>query len=679
MPVSLKPNKLLYEKSPYLLQHAYNPVNWYPWSQEAFNKAKECDRPIFLSIGYSTCHWCHVMERESFEDTDVSQLLNQFYVSVKVDREERPDIDQIYMTVCQALTGQGGWPLTIVMTPDMKPFFAGTYLPKNDKWGRRGLIPILEEIIRRWNSDREMLMHAGEQISEAIAQRVESASGEMKDQVTKALYQTLEDNYDASFGGFGKAPKFPTPHKIMFLLRYWKRTKVAKALEMAEKTLSSMYAGGIYDHIGFGFSRYSTDRQWLVPHFEKMLYDNALISAAAVEIYQVTGKGLYLRMAEEIYRYILRDMTSPEGAFYTAEDADSEGVEGKYYVWEPREVEEVLGVEDGKLFCEIYDITKEGNFEGKNIPNLIASGVRNHADPKLERFRDKLFQYRERRIHPNKDDKVLTSWNGMMIASLAKAAGITGNSEYLEAAKRAESFIWSKLRNKDGRLLARYRDGESSFLGYLDDYAFLQWGLLELYNTTLEPKYLKKSLYLLDQMKELFWDGSGFYFYGKDGEKLIARPKEVYDGAVPSGNSIAAYNIIRLARITGRDDLMELFQKQMNAFAQIVMEHPIGYAFFITAFLTGSVPHGEIVICGNADSSEVKAMAIAVRQKFLPESVLLFRPCSDKVAEIDGLSSLVEGRTSNGKLPAVAYICQDYTCQPPVTTVEDLVAKLQEL
>lgn len=674
------PNRLIHEKSPYLLQHAHNPVDWYPWGEEAFAKALSEDKPIFLSIGYSTCHWCHVMERESFEDTEIAELLNQYFVSVKVDREERPDIDHIYMSVCQALTGQGGWPLTIFMTPEKNPFFAGTYFPKTAKWRRAGLLELLEEIRLKWVSDRDGLVDAGQRISEAVSRQYDDTSGKLKEQVIDNIYNFLSDHFDNDYGGFGKAPKFPTPHKLMFLLRYWKRSKDHKSLEIVEKTLKSMYAGGIYDHIGYGVSRYSTDHYWLVPHFEKMLYDNALVSLVLIEAYQATGKNFYLRAAEEIYEYILRDMTSPQGAFYSAEDADSEGVEGKYYVWDPKEVEKVLGSEDGKFFCELYNITDQGNFEGLSIPNLISSGVSDEVSPKVKEFVKKLFLYREKRVRPYKDDKVLTSWNGMMAASFARAAGATGNSKYLEAAKNAVDFIWHCLRRKDGRLLARYRDSQAAILGYLDDYAFLQWGLLELYGATLEPEYLNKAIQLLDGMKELFWDSDkgGFYFYGKDAEKLLDRPKEVYDGAVPSGNSVAANNIIRLARITGREDLLNLFRQQISAFAGIASEHPSGYVHFIASFLTYTASPREIVITGKEESSEVKAMVNAVQRSFLPETVLLFRPDTEKAADIEELSALAKGRVPVDGMPA-AYICENFSCRQPITEVEELISKIKEM
>ena len=669
-------NRLEKEKSPYLLQHANNPVDWYPWGDEAFDKAKAEDRPIFLSIGYSTCHWCHVMERESFEDEEVAAPLNRDYVAIKVDREERPDIDHIYMAVCQALTGQGGWPLTLIMTPDKKPFFAGTYFPKDSKWGRPGLLGILDQVSRKWKSGRGEIAGIGERITGAVAGQYSGSWGEPDLEMAERAYRELENSFDSRWGGFGAAPKFPAPHNLMFLLRYWKRTGREKALEMVEKTLRSMYAGGIYDHIGFGFSRYSTDERWLVPHFEKMLYDNALLSLVYTEAYQATGNNFYREAASGIYNYVLRDMTSPEGGFYSAEDADSEGVEGKFYVWDPGEVTRVLGQEAGRYFCEIYDITREGNFEGLSIPNLIASGGLEGKDrERLEASRQKLFDYREDRVHPYLDDKILTSWNGLMVASLARSAAVTGSREHLGAAERAVEFIWDVMRREDGRLLARYRDGEAALPGYIDDYAFLQWGLLELYEVTFSPMYLKRALFLLDQMTDLFWDreNGGFFFYGRDSEDLIARPREVYDGAVPSGNSVAALNMLRLSRITGRNDLSDMAARQLSAFAGVVSEYPRAHAFFIIAVQTALTPPREIVIAGKEGSEGVRKMVQALHREFLPDAVVAFRPENGKTAEIEDLAPFTRGRGEIDGLPA-AYICQNLSCHEPTTDVERMVS-----
>ena len=576
MSTNKESNRLIHEKSPYLLQHAYNPVNWYPWCDEAFEKAKREDKPIFLSIGYSTCHWCHVMERESFEDEEIASILNNNFISIKVDREERPDIDSIYMTVCQALTGHGGWPLTIFMTPDKTPFFAGTYFPKNDRMGMSGLKTILNSVNQAWLNNREALLHSGSRILDAIKDSFEEDTPEstatISEDIFDEAFSQFKYDFDNIFGGFGSAPKFPTPHNLFFLLRYWYNTKEEYALIMVEKTLESMYKGGIYDHIGFGFSRYSTDEKWLVPHFEKMLYDNALLAIAYLEAYQATKKKKYAEIAQQIFTYVLRDMTSPEGGFYSAEDADSEGEEGKFYIWSKKEINDILGDKDGEKYCKYYNITDEGNFEGFNIPSLINSVIPDEDNELVESCRKKLFDYRIKRIHPHKDDKILTAWNGLMIAAMAIGGRVLHNEVYTQAAEKAAEFILSKLVREDGRLLARYRDGDAAIPAYVDDYAYLIWGLIELYESTYKPKYLKKSLALNQDLIKLFWDNKsgGLFLYGSDSEQLIIRPKELYDGATPSGNSVAALNFIRLARMTGQHELEEKAQNRFSNFGKQV-------------------------------------------------------------------------------------------------------------
>lgn len=473
-------NRLAKEKSPYLLQHAHNPVDWYPWGPEAFSRAVSEDKPIFLSIGYSCCHWCHVMERESFEDEEVAQILNKNFVCIKVDREERPDIDSIYMSVCQSLTGRGGWPLTVFLTPDKHPFYAGTYFPKYDSMGMMGIMSLLKTVNDSWHSNRKTLLDSAKKILAFEKTDRRSADGNITKDIIHDAFSQLKYNFDSKYGGFGSAPKFPSPHNLLFLLRYWYSQKEPYALEIVEKTLDSMKNGGIYDHVGFGFSRYSTDKMWLVPHFEKMLYDNALLAIAYAEALLVTGNSSYSETVHQILDYILRDMTSLEGGFYSAEDADSEGVEGKFYVWTVEEIKEVLGSEDGLEYCKLYDITPAGNFEGLNIPNLIATGAL-PQDKKtfVEACRKKLFAHRENRIHPYKDDKILTAWNGLMIAAMAYCGKALGEAKYITSAKKCADFLLQKLVRSDGRLLARYRDGDAALPAYLEDYAFLVWGLLK--------------------------------------------------------------------------------------------------------------------------------------------------------------------------------------------------------
>ncbi|NSW82595.1 MAG: thioredoxin domain-containing protein [Syntrophothermus sp.] len=684
-----KLNRLIREKSPYLLQHATNPVNWYPWGEEAFAKARKEDKPVFLSIGYSTCHWCHVMEKESFQDEEVARLLNEHYVAIKVDREERPDVDQIYMAACQAMTGQGGWPLTIILTPDKRPFFAGTYFPKRGRWGRPGLMDILEEVAKVWKSKREQIEEAGRRLVGYLEQVSRSREGELDERVLERAYQEFAGRFDGEYGGFSPAPKFPTPHNLLFLLRFWKRTGRRRALEMAEKTLDSMARGGIYDHIGFGFHRYSTDREWLVPHFEKMLYDNALLAYTYLEAYQATGRKEYTRVAEEIFAYVRRNMTSPEGGFYSAEDADSEGVEGKFYVWTPDEIKRVLGSDDGEFFCRVYDITPQGNFEGKSIPNLIHTRIEKVADdrrygPKeleevLGDFRQKLFQEREKRTHPLKDDKILTSWNGLMIAALARGARVLQNDGLLDMAQKAADFITSKLVRGDGRLLGRYRDGEAAIPGYLDDYAFFVWGLLELYEASFEVRYFRRALQLSRQMLELFWDdhGGGLYFYGADAEELITRPKEIYDGAVPSGNSVAAYILLKLARLTEDESLEEKGREIFSAFAGEVANQPSAYSFLMVALLFVQGPVTKIVIAGSPQAQETREMIRMVNACYLPSAVVMLNVTGEEGRGIRELTPHLEKMAPLPGTKATAYICENSSCRAPVVDAKGLGVALE--
>ncbi|WP_127583463.1 thioredoxin domain-containing protein [Paenibacillus koleovorans] len=687
-----KANRLAQEKSPYLLQHAYNPVDWYPWSEEAFDRAKAEDKPVFLSIGYSSCHWCHVMERESFEDVEVAELLNRDYISIKVDREERPDVDHLYMQVCQAMTGQGGWPLTIIMTPDKKPFFAGTYFPKQRKHGRYGMTDILPQIAAKWAEDRERVERIGEEMAEEL--RTRASAGRAAVEPTAALleqaFEAYDERFDESFGGFGKAPKFPSAHNLSLLLRYYKRTGSERALAMVETTLDAMYRGGMFDHFGFGFARYSTDERWLVPHFEKMLYDNALLLIAYSEAYQATGKRQYRETAEQIATYVLRDMTDPEGGFYSAEDADSEGQEGKFYVWEPAEVLQVLNEEDGEWFCDLFDITREGNFEGRSIPNLIEMTPERYARLKgmteeamrerLERCRQALFDHRKKRLHPYKDDKVLTSWNGLMIAALSIAGKSLGGdvSRYTAAASKAAEFVLGKLRRSgDGRLLARYRDGEAAYLGYVDDYAFLVWGLIELYEATFELKALQTAVELNAQMLELFWDADsgGLYFYGADGEPLLVRLKEIYDGAMPSGNAVAALNMQRLARYTFDARLAQRAEELLAAFAGQVALYPSGHAMYLAAVDFAASAPAEIVLAGDPASPDTQAMLAAIRRRYRPNAVTIVVPPGAAGEETKRLIPLVQDKQPLGGR-TTAYVCENFACQAPTTDLEELEEQL---
>jgi len=667
-------NRLSGEKSPYLLQHAHNPVDWYPWSEEAFHKAKNEDKPVFLSIGYSTCHWCHVMERESFEDLEVAEILNRGFVAIKVDREERPDLDHIYMSFCQALTGHGGWPLSVFLSPDKKPFFAGTYFPKESRAGMPGFIAILNGISEAWKTQREELLRQGESVLHHISRptAIQTDNNIAREDIDRA-YRSMKRSFDQTYGGFGQAPKFPTPHILSFILRYGVLKNEDLAIEMVSKTLDGMYRGGIYDHIGGGFSRYSTDEKWLVPHFEKMLYDNALLLMTYTEAYQVLGQEEQRTVVEEIVTYILREMVSPEGGFYSAEDADSEGVEGKFYVWTPAEVFSVLGEKNGREFCEFYDITESGNFEEKSIPNLIKTPLervkaRKHA---LAVDRQKLLQKRNNRVHPYKDDKMLTSWNGLMIAALAKASRILNNSACIQTAEKAMNFILTRLRQPDGRLMARYRQGETAYPAYADDYAFVVWGLLELYETTFNADYLRRALELNRELIRLFWDDreGGLFFYGSDVEAQILRPKEVYDGAIPSANSITAMNLLRLSRITGSPELEERASQVLSAFASTVKQYPAGYSALLTAALALLYPSREVIVVGDRHSREVNQMLELINTTFLPNSTFLFLS-----TEGDGINDLNQRLCEYQPLggQATAYVCQNYSCQAPVTSTSEL-------
>ncbi len=593
-------NRLSQERSPYLLQHAHNPVDWFPWSEEAFTKAKAEDKPIFLSIGYSACHWCHVMAEESFEDEEVARILNKDFVAVKVDKEERPDLDMVYMMACQLFAGQGGWPTTLFLTPDKRPFFAGTYFPKESVNGRAGLIDILNSIKKSWSEKRKEIEDSGKDMVvrlNAINCDGQKLSGSdltsAEDLIHKGIEQ-LQNSFDEINGGFGKSPKFPTPQNLLFLLAFNKAYKDGESLRMAEKTLIQMYRGGIYDHIGGGFSRYSTDSRWLVPHFEKMLYDNAMLAFVYTKAYRSTEDPIYKEVAESILGYVLREMTAPEGGFYSAQDADSQGEEGKYYVFSRAEILDRLGEKEGSAFCDAYDISPRGNFEGYSIPNLLYNFSFEDMSERFESQRKTLLTYRAERMSLHKDDKVLTAWNGMMIAAFANAGSVFGQRRYLDAAVNAEKFITEKLVKRDGRLKVRYREQEAAGDGYLDDYAYYVWGLLELYETTKKVGYLQKAIDLNTVILNDFSDEErgGFYFTSFNSEKLIWRPKESYDGAIPSGNSIAAWNMVRLANKMGSSDLTEKAEAQLRFLAVEAERYPIGHSlslYLLTKYLNRDV------------------------------------------------------------------------------------------
>ena len=660
------PNKLIGEKSPYLLQHAYNPVKWYPWGEKAFKKAKEENKPIFLSIGYSTCHWCHVMAHESFEDDEIAALLNESYISIKVDKEERPDIDSVYMNTCQAATGHGGWPLTILMTPNQKPFYAATYLPKHSQYGLLGLAELLDQIALKWAKNPSSILRTGDQLADIMKREFEASSGSLPvsmDMVNMTVTQ-LNQSFDHDYGGFGNEPKFPTPHKLLFLLRYAKLEADEQALFMVENTLMHMYRGGIYDHIGYGFSRYSTDAKWLVPHFEKMLYDNALLALTYTEAYQYTKKPLYRTVAEQILTYIRREMTDSEGGFYCAQDADSEGVEGKYYVFTPQEITSVLGNEDGSFFCEYYNITREGNFEGASIPNLIKATELKPDNERIIRLCSKLYSYRLDRSKLHKDDKILTSWNALMITAYAEAAKVFQRKDYLEAAKQAAEFIETRLTGKNGLLYVRYRDKNAAHFGNLDDYAFYSMALLSLYEVTFEAKYIKHALQTAEHMIELFWDNkySGFFLSPKDAQQLIYRPKEVYDGAIPSGNCAAGYVLKRLANLTTNARLSEYANKQLRFLAGQLKDYPSSYCFAMTAFLYQLYPSKEIV-CVTGEKEDYSQLTDYLSENFEPNTIALVITKQNREEVLALADYMHDYRTINER--TTYYVCENHNCMAP--------------
>ena len=668
----LSPNRLFHEKSPYLLQHAYNPVDWYPWGDEAFREAKRLDKPVFLSIGYSTCHWCHVMEHESFTDQDVADLMNEAFINIKVDREERPDIDSVYMAVSQMLTGGGGWPLTIIMTPDKKPFYSATYIPKENRFNVVGMLDLVPQITNYWENQRERLMDIGDNIAASLGS---GSSGGIEDIPVSVLdtgFILLNERYDEEHGGFGDAPKFPSPHNLLFLLRYWKRTGKEKALNMVEKTLQKMVKGGVFDHVGYGFHRYSTDRKWLVPHFEKMLYDQAMLLMAYTETYQATGKEEYRETAEQIIAYVLRDLTSTYSGFYSAEDADSEGEEGKFYVWTVDELQNIAG-DEGKEVLDYLGVKPEGNYldettkekTGTNILHIIGD------DPpeNLEIIRNKLFEQREKRVRPLLDDKILTDWNGLMIAALSKAARAFQVSEYAEEAVRSADFILGNMWDGN-ELLHRYREGEAQIGGFLNDYAFTAWGLIELYQTTHEKRFLDAASRINEVMIALFAaPEGGFYFTSSEAEALLARRKELYDGAIPSGNSVAFMNLMRLSRLTGNTSLEEEATKLSRFFSSSILGAPHVYSMLLSGLDFAFGPSTEVVVSGNTD--DVRGIISQLDQRYLPNTVV-HRYSEELTTSVDYIAGM---KPSDDPL---VYVCTGFVCNLPTGDLEKVWEQLGE-
>ena len=656
-------NRLSTERSPYLLQHAENPVDWRPWGPEVFEEAKRTDKPVLLSIGYSTCHWCHVMAHESFEDETVAQAVNAAFLPVKVDREERPDVDAVYMAACLAMNGSGGWPLTVLLTPDQKPFWAGTYLPKDQ------LLHLLRKAARLWREDRAGVLVTGDTLTAHLQQEGQARPGTPSRELVRQAVSQFAQSYDERWGGFGTAPKFPTPHNLIFLLRYAQLAKEEHAREMALHTLNNMYRGGLFDHVGGGFSRYSTDQHWLVPHFEKMLYDNALLALAYTEAFQHARCPIYGEITRRTLDYVLRELSGPQGGFCCGQDADSDGVEGKYYALIPDELAQALGGVDGLRFCQWYGITPEGNFEGKSIPNLLGQSQFDQDSEDMAALREQVYAYRLSRTALHRDDKVLTAWNGLAMAALARAGLVLDEPRYLDAARQTAEFLAEKLTTSDGRLLARWRDGDAAHPGKLDDYAFLAYGLLELYSATFDASYLTRAVGLADCLLKLFFDGErgGFYPYASNGEQLLTRTKEAYDGAMPSGNSIAALVLFRLSRLTGEMRWREAADLQLSWLAGAAEGYPAGHSFAMLACLEELWPTAELVITAQKPPEELRG--------FLREAPRLGLTVLVKTQENAGTLAALAPFTKDYPIPAQGaqyYLCQGGACAQPVDSIPEL-------
>lgn len=686
-------NRLIEEESPYLQQHAHNPVDWYPWGEEAFEKARKEDKPIFLSIGYSTCHWCHVMAHESFEDKKVAELINDTFVPIKVDREERPDIDGVYMRVAMSMTGSGGWPLTIFMTPDKEPFFASTYIPKESRYGRTGLMQLIPRVKELWESEKDKLVENGKNILRSVGED-KGTHGDLKEEHIRKAFTEFASMFDEEYGGFGTAPKFPSPHNLLFLTDYFNIYEKEKAINVVQETLDAMRNGGIYDHIGKGFHRYSTDRGWVLPHFEKMLYDQAMHMMAYSEAYIVTREDRYKKICEEILDYLKRDMRSSKGGFYSAEDADTEGVEGKFYTWTEEEIDDVLG-DGAELFKEVYHVSEDGNFReestgkktGENIlytgKNMVDRAEEKGMDvseleEKLSEMRTRLMKAREKRNRPERDDKILTNWNGLVLAALSRCYLSIGEEDFLETAVRTADFLIDRMVDDDNTLLHRYKDGKTAVKGNLEDYAFLSWGLLELYRATLDVEYLKIAVDLTNKMIEIFWDedDGGFYFAEKGAEDVPLNFKEVHDGASPSGNSVALMVLAYISNMTGEpkyqgytDDLVEFFGGK-------VALRPSQYSMFMYVFSLLNEGFTDIVVAGEPEDQEVEDTLELIRKEDLAGKIVLHKheKNSEKLADIAPFTEDMDIPGEGVKI----YICRNFTCSKPVEGEDELPKKLDE-
>ena len=688
MPSEQHTNKLINETSPYLLQHAHNPVDWYPWGPEALERARSEDKPILLSIGYSACHWCHVMEHESFENEEIARLMNETFVCIKVDREERPDLDSIYMNAVQMMTGHGGWPMTMFLTPDLKPFYGGTYYPPEDRRGMAGFPRVLTAIADSYKNRREEILSTADAITAELKKtdRFVASNEMLTTEVLNQAFSALAGNFDQTHGGFGSAPKFPPSMALMFLLRHYRRTNSPQALDMVEKTLQKMAGGGMYDHLGGGFARYSVDARWLVPHFEKMLYDNALLTRIYLYAYQQMKNPLYRRIAEETLEYIIRDMTDRRGGFYSSEDADSEGLEGKFYVWTRAEVLGILGADEGEVFCKFFDVTEEGNFEhGNSILNTPRSleEFTMEQDKSVEEIsriitagKRKLFYVREERVRPGRDDKTLAAWNGLMLTAFAEAANILGRDDYREVAVRNAEFITTQLI-KDGRLLRTYKAGQAKLNGYLEDYAYVIEGLLAVYEATFELKFFKQARELADTMIARFWDaqGSGFYFTSSDHEELITRTKDYFDNATPSGNSVSAMALLKLGLLTQEPEYTRCAVAMLRALRPVMVRYPSAFGYMLSALDFYLSEPKEIAMVGKLDSHELRSFVEEIYSRYIPNKVVAASEPGDDAAASE-IALLVARSAIEGK--ATAYVCRNYTCLAPATSTEELDLRLDE-
>jgi len=679
------PNRLANEKSPYLVQHADNPVEWYPWGKEAFEKAKKEDKPVFLSIGYATCHWCHVMAHESFEDKEVAALMNRAFINIKVDREERPDIDNTYMTICQMMTGQGGWPLTIIMTPGKEPFFAATYLPKHSRQNRIGMLDLVPQIEQAWKNRRDEIKKSIGKILDHFSKTLELSKqgGKLQDNILTQAVDELARRYDSEYGGFGTAPKFPSPHNLIFLMHAHQAGIGNNALNMALNTLEKMRYGGIFDHIGGGFHRYSTGREWLLPHFEKMLYDQAMLILAYTLAWQHSKKPIFKDTVYRVVEYLKRDLRSESGGFYSAEDADSEGEEGKFYVWKKEEIESILDKEDADFIIRLFNITEEGNFRdeatgektGANILHLSSP-----PDPNEMKQADALLQSlkneRENRIRPLLDDKILADWNGLIMAALARAGAVFGDKNLVKLAESVLSFLNQHLITGDGGLLHRYKDGEAAIEGMADDYAFVIWGLTELHQATFNTDYLRKALELSRFFEDNFRDKThgGYYFTSEKGEKLLGRQKEIYDGAIPSSNSVQILNQLRIARLTGDTVFEEKAVKDLNAFSKQVNHTPTGYLQALQSLFVSGGDSYEIVITAESQNEVTEQFLNIIRKTPLIEPAVHLKTSENK-KELAELAPFT-GEFSIEKQESV-YICKNFSCDLPVRSSKDLKGKLE--